>query len=106
MIKAEHTLELLVHIPLVTQCVFYHPQLKKLGGSALPSGSSFLICVVYIVCRRVAERLLMLKGKEVKSSECGLEMMMMIIIIMTMMTMMMLGVLGADNKLIFIGTGL
>jgi hypothetical protein len=29
MTKAEHTLELLVHIPLVTLCVFYHPQLKN-----------------------------------------------------------------------------
>jgi len=29
MTKAERTLELLVHIPLVTHCVFYHPKLKK-----------------------------------------------------------------------------
>jgi hypothetical protein len=29
MTKAEHTLELLVHVPLVTHCVFYHPQLKN-----------------------------------------------------------------------------
>ena len=51
MATAEHTLELLVHIPLVTR-VFYHPKLKKKLG-----GSSFLISVVYVVCRRVAERL-------------------------------------------------
>jgi hypothetical protein len=49
----------------------------------------------------------MLEGKDVKSNECGLVIMMMMIIIMIMtMTMMMLGVLGADNKLIFIGIGL
>ena len=28
MTKAEHTLELLIHIPFVTHCVFYHPKLK------------------------------------------------------------------------------
>jgi hypothetical protein len=86
MTKAERTLELLVRIPLVTHCVFYHPKLKK------KSGSSFLICIVYVVCRRVAERLWMTRGKDMEGSGCGL-------------VMMKLGVLGADNKIIFVRIG-
>jgi len=86
MATAEHTLELLVHIPLVTR-VFYHPKLKKKLG-----GSSFLISVVYVVCRRVAERLWMMKGKDMEGSGCGL-------------VIMKLEVLGADNKIIFIRIG-
>jgi hypothetical protein len=55
-------------------------------------GSPYLICVVYIAYRRVAERLSVMKGKNVEGSGCGL-------------IILKLGMLSADNKSIFIGIG-
>ena len=77
MTKAEHTLELLVLIPLVTHCVFYHPKLKIRW---------FFICDLSLCSLSQSGKTIVNdEGKDMEGSGCGL-------------VMMKLGALGADNK--------